>query len=58
MLSTVSSDLVNEIASGPEFAVFVLMVIAAHLGLEYGLVLGQFLKAMGEKTVESVHTET
>jgi hypothetical protein len=58
MLSTVSSDLMNEIASCPEFAVIVLMVIAAHLGLKYGLVLGKFLKAMSEKTVESVHTET
>lgn len=58
MLSTVSSDLMNEIASSPEFAVIVLMVIAAHLGLEYGLVLGKFLQAMSEKAVESVHTET
>ena len=58
ILSAVSSDLMNKIASGPEFTVFVLMVIATHLGLEYRLVLGQFLKAMSEKTVESVHTET
>lgn len=40
ILSTVSSDLMNEIASSPEFAVIVLMVIATHLGLEYRLVLG------------------
>ena len=44
----------NEVASGPEFAVLVLMVIAAHLLAEERLVLDQFLDPVGEETVITV----
>jgi hypothetical protein len=48
--------IMNEVASGPKLAVLVLMVIAAHLLSQDGLVLYQFLHPMSEKTVIPVCT--
>jgi len=45
---------VDEVASGPEFAVFVLVVIAAHLLSQEGLVHNQLLNTMREEAVVSV----
>ena len=46
----------NEVASGTELAVFVLMVISAHLLSENRLVLHKFLHSVGEEAVCSIGT--
>ena len=46
----------NKVASGTELAVFVLMVIPAHLLPQQWLVLHQLLHSVGEEAVHSVGT--
>lgn len=44
----------DEVATGPELAVFVLVVVAAHLLSENWLVADQFLHSVGEEAVVPV----
>lgn len=48
--------IMDKVASGSKLAVLVLVVIAAHLLPQDGLVLNQLLHTMGEKTVITVGT--
>ena len=48
---------VHKVASGPELAITMLVVVAAHLLFECGLVLLQLVQSMGEEAVLAVVAE-
>jgi hypothetical protein len=44
----------NKVASGAKLAIFVLVIVAAHLFSKGWLVLHEFLHTVGEETVLSI----